>query len=113
MSEGHGAQVPQELAQDNGEIWDGDRRMLENKLADWYGVDSLWLQADWYDDGADETLYDVLVLYDGEDDRLVAEDVPVFGHGPSGAAGVNLDDLPTDEELRQAAGLDGGESNGE
>lgn len=95
--------TPHELANDDGEIWDGGRRDLENKLADWYGIESLSLMGDWYDEERDEMLYEVLVLYDGEKEHLVAEGVPVFGHGPSGAAGVYADDLPPKDEVTEVS----------
>lgn len=97
----------EELANDNGEVWDGGRRDLERKLADFYGVESVGLRGDWYDDENDEMLYEVLVVYQDGEEYFIDDEVRVFGHLGSGAAGVDVDDLPERQELRDKAGVSG------
>lgn len=97
-----------QLATDGGaseneahQIWAGGTRDLQEKLSERYGVDELWLKGDHYDEEADEHVYDALVYFDGDEEHLIADDVPVFGHGPSGAAGVYKDTLPSEEEVME------------
>lgn len=93
-------QTQRELVNENDEIWSGGNRHLEQKLDRYYGVEGLRLCPDWYDEERDELLYDALVHSDGGEEQLVAEDVPVYGHGPSGAAGVKVEDLPDGDAVK-------------
>lgn len=87
-----------------GATWDisaFDPRELGEKLADYYGVEGpIRYQGDWYDAEQDEMLYEVLLYRDGEDLHLIADEVPVHGHGPTGAMGVWVDELPDKETVR-------------
>lgn len=83
--------------------WDisaGGSRELDQKLSEYYGVDEIWHQGD-FDDGEGGYYMEVLLCWDGDDEHLIAEDVPVYGHGPSGAMGCYEDDLPDKERVRE------------
>lgn len=82
------------MSEDTWDISAGSKRDLEERLSDYYGVDEIWHDGDYYHEGRGEYLYDVLTYWDGEDEHFIASDVPVYGHGPSGAVGVYTDDLP-------------------
>lgn len=84
---------------DDGQMWAGDRRHLQQKLSQYYGVEQIWLSGDWYDESSDETLMDVMTYFDGDEEHLITDDVPMYGHGPSGAACVEKDDLPDKDDV--------------
>lgn len=86
---------------DDGELWAVDVRELESKLADFYGVDTIALQAV-VEDG-DDVHHEAMTLGIGEDSDLLADYVPVFEHAPSGATGVSKDDLPSKAEVQEVA----------
>lgn len=92
--------VVESLVNENGEIWAGDPRDLGKKLGQYYGVEGLRLRGDFYHEDRDEMLYDVLVYFDGGSFHFVADDVPMFGHGPSGAVGVDPNTLPSEDRIR-------------
>lgn len=79
------------------QLWGAGLRDLEEKLSEHYGVERIWLQADYYHEARNETLYEVLTYFDGEEEHFIADDVPVFGHDESGAVGILVDDLPPKE----------------
>lgn len=85
---------------DSGQVWDASPRDLERKLERHYDVDGINLRGDFYDRDTGERLMDVLTYFDGDRHHLIAEDVPVYGHGPSGAAGVDSDSLPPQERVQ-------------
>jgi hypothetical protein len=85
------------------DAWDisaGGVRDLQRKLSDYYGVDGIWIHGDFYHEECHEILYDVLAFWDGDEEHFIADEVPVYGHGPSGAAGVFEGDLPSKEEVQ-------------
>lgn len=90
------------------QIWGGSTRDLQKKLSDHYDVDQIWIRGDYYHEERDEMLYDVLTFFDGDEQHFIAEDVPVFGHFESGAAGVNIDDLPPKEDVQSVVQASGG-----
>jgi|GEM_PF-4550354 len=85
----------------DGHLWAGGVRDLEGKLDEYYDVVGIRLQAV-YDDG-DEVHHEAMVLDDGNDRHLLQDYVPVFGHGPSGATAVDREDLPSKDEVQEAA----------
>lgn len=91
---------------DDGEMWAGGPRHLEEKLTEYYGIQNgqLWLMGDYYDEEEDERVMEALVYFDGEEDHLITDEVPEFGHGPSGAAGVEKQDLPSQEAVDDVIG---------
>lgn len=108
--DGGSDQLDESVINENDEIWAGAPRDLGKKLDRYYGVEGLRLQGDFYHEGRDEILYDVLVFFDGDDYRYIADDVTIFGHGPSGAAGVDPGHLPQKKRVREVveAAEDGG-----
>jgi len=102
---------PQQLPMnEHGQVWDGGPRDLGRLLSRYYGH-RVRLQGDWYHESNDEYLYDVLVYCDGDKNHLVKKDVSVFGHGPSGAAGVEADALPSKERVQQVVDAVGGDGD--
>ena len=94
----------------NQRTWDisavGERE-LDEKLSERYGVDEIWHQGD-YDDGEDGYWLEVLLYWDGEQEHFLADDVPVYGHGPSGAVGCFVEELPDREDIRaKVANIEG------
>lgn len=87
---------------ENGQLWAPGQRWLHEALDEYYGVEGLWLNADYYHEDRDELLYDVLTYIEDGEEHFIAEDVPMSGHGPSGAVCVNRDDLPPQEEVEAA-----------
>lgn len=90
----------QEFFNDDGQMWAGGKRDLQSCLSEYYDVDSIWIQGGWYDEESGETLMDVLLYFDGSATHLITDGVPMYGHGPSGAACVEKDDLPSKEDVR-------------
>lgn len=86
---------------DDGQLWAAGVRELESKLADYYGVNTISLQAE-VEDG-DDVHHEAMTLGIGEDSEALADYVPVFEHAPSGAAGVSKDDLPSKSEVKEVA----------
>lgn len=92
--------------------WDisaGGPSDLNQKLTEYYGIEEIWHSPDFHDDRRDETFCEVLTYWDGDEEHYVAHDVPVYGHGPSGAVGCFIDDLPSKELVRAVVeSIDGG-----
>lgn len=82
-----GSGEPDDDPFDDGEMWSAAEHELEAALADYYGAENLWLQDD------------SLVHYDGDEIHVIDDDVPLFGHGPSGAVCVKQEYLPSQEEV--------------
>lgn len=107
-----GNEKPDEsIFQDNGQVWAGDPAELQEKLGRHYGVEGLRYNGDFYHEGRDEYLYDVLTYWDGDEEHFITGDVPMFGHGPSGAVGMDRDSLPPKEAVREVVdGVKGGDT---
>lgn len=96
---------------DSEELWAGSPSDLEDKLNDHYGVEGICIRGDYYHEAREEYLYDCLVYFDGDEEHFIADDVPILGHAPSGAAGVALEDLPGELTVQRfVAAVDGGAS---
>jgi hypothetical protein len=93
---------------ENGVAWGGGRRDLTETLESYYGVDNLWLQAGYWDEDRQETVMDVLIYMDEDHEVLLAEDLEMHSHPPSGAVGVSKDSLPVkshvEETVRETVG---------
>jgi hypothetical protein len=96
--------------EETDQLWDVGTRELQDQLDEYYGVEGIWIQGDYYHEGRDELLYDVLTYFDGDDEHLIADDVPVFGHVESGAVGVDREDLPSKETVQSV--VDAAENGG-
>lgn len=84
------------------DTWDfsaGSMRGLQEKLSDHFGVEEVWHEGDFFHEERDELLYEVLIYWDGDQQHFIADDVPVYGHGPSGAVGCWEADLPDEETV--------------
>lgn len=82
------------------ETWDisaGSYRDLDKQLSSFYDVDEIWYHGDFYYEQRGEFVYDVLVYWDGDEEHFIAENISIYGHGPSGAVGCYTDDLPSKE----------------
>ena len=87
---------------ENRKTWDisaAGPRELEEKLSDYYGVESIHHHDDHYREDTGEYVLEALTYWDGETEHFIAADVPIYGHGPSGAAGCWKDDLPNQETV--------------
>lgn len=91
-----------ELFDDEGQMWAGGPRDLQERLTEYYGVEDgqIWTRGDHYDEEQDEVLMDVLTYFDSDEEHLIADGVPQYGHGPSDAACVERDDLPSEDQVR-------------
>lgn len=101
MSDEDDTQSDGSLFQENGEMWAASECELEKKLDQHYGVDGIWYYADFHHEERDERLHDVLVYFDGEGEHFIADDVPILGHGPSGAVGVDREVLPPKQKVHE------------
>lgn len=85
----------------DGQLWAGGVRDLEKKLERYFGVDGIGLQETF--EGSAGYHHEAMVLRGREDTHLLSEYVGVIRHGPSGAAGVSKEDLPSKEEVENVA----------
>lgn len=98
------------MFQENGEVWAAGTRDLQDKLDEYYGAEGIWCLGDFHHEERDEILYDVLAYFDGEQEHFIDDDVPMLGHGPSGAVGMRREDLPPKERVREV--VDAAENGG-
>lgn len=79
-------------------IWAASERELQEQLSNHYGITgTLWLAGDFYDEDAEELVYDAFIYFDGGSEHLIADNVPMVGHPESGAVAVDKKLLPPRE----------------
>lgn len=94
---------------EDGQVWAGGKRDLQQKLNRHYGVEGIWHNGDYYHEEREEILYEVLTYFDGEEEHFIDDEVRMYGHDPSGAVGIDRESLPSKERVQEVVEAANGE----